>query len=72
MSAFTAVVTSYNIDNDERRVPRWFETILQAVVSMIGALIVYVQLTDLCAGISDADCAPSLVRVLSLAAITGQ
>jgi hypothetical protein len=71
MAAFTAVATAYNIDNDEWSARRWFEATLQAVGGMVMALFVYIQLTELCNETSDPNCAPSFVRVILLAAVSG-
>src|SRR5262249_39349192 len=74
MAAFTAVAAAYNLDNnDEWPRQRWIEAALQAVVAMVVALFVYMQLERLCSNVSvlDSNCAPPLVRVLLSATITG-
>lgn len=71
MAAFTAAATAYNIDNDEWSGRRWFEAVLQAIVGMVGALIVYVWLKDLCTNDPNPNCAPNFVRVILMAAISG-
>jgi hypothetical protein len=69
MAAFTAAATAYNIDNDEWPGRRRFEATLQAAIGVVGALVVYLQLKGMCGEIPS--CAPSPVRVILSAAVSG-
>jgi hypothetical protein len=71
MAAFMAVATAYNMDNDERSTRRWVETLLQAAVGVVGALIVHPQLQGLCAQVPECPSPPPLVRMMLSAAVTG-
>ena len=71
MAAFMAVATAYNLDNDERSVRRWVEASLQAVVGVVGALFVRLQLEGLCAQVPECSSPPPLVRMMLSAAVTG-